>query len=105
MEVAPLLPGKIGLRCKHCQQQTSFPNNLSSVCAVSIAFDGIHFMKGCNEMDDESSKKLLDLKRSLGGRGGNYAKQHKGPYSAAEYVAKCLLQDLGMNQVPDRHGL
>jgi hypothetical protein len=35
----------------------------------------------------------------LGGRGGNLAKQHKGPYSVAEYVANSLLQDLGMNQV------
>ena len=54
-------------------------------------------------MDDESSKKLLELKRSLGGRGGNHAKQHKGPYSAAaEYVANCLLQDLGMNASSSR---
>ena len=108
-----LVAGQVGLRCKHCQQKTSFPGNLSSVCGASMMFVGNHFIKGCREMNDESSKKLLELKRSFGGKGGHGAKskgrysaaaKRKGPYSAAKYVAKCL-QDVGIENVPDGAGI
>jgi hypothetical protein len=71
MEVAALLPDESGFDANIGSKQTSFPNNLSSVCYVSIAFVGNHFIKRCNKMDDESSKKLC----SSGGRGGNHAKR------------------------------
>lgn len=105
MEVAALLPDKSGFDANIASKQTSFPNNLSSVCAVSMAFVGNHFMKRCNEMDDESSKKLLELKRSLGGGVVIMQNSIRVHTQQLPNVSNCLLQDFGMNQVPDRNGI
>jgi hypothetical protein len=55
-----LVAGQVGIRCNHCQQQTSsFPKNLSSVCAVSMAFVGNHFMKGATKWTTRVARSCL----------------------------------------------
>lgn len=99
-----LVAGQVGLRCKDCQQKTSFTSNLSVVNKITRNFVRNHLLKGCNEMDKESRKKLCELKRSFGGhQGGNNAKK-KGSYTADDYVANCL-QGIGIHQVSDKPGL
>ena len=49
----------------------------------------------------DDSEKLIELKSAARGTNGS---NHKGAYSVAEYVEKCL-RDIGIEEVSERTGL